>query len=132
MGNRKCSYSHYKTTTVIFTFIIALLILGPLVTFAAPATFAGFVSLILDLIALLLPVIAGLTVLVFIWGLAKFILNAGDTKKREDGKKFIMWSIVGMFVMVSVWGIIVFAKNQFEFNGGRLIPLLPDGENNNN
>lgn len=43
---------------------------------------------------------------VFIWGVVKFIAGAADDKVREEGKKNILWGVVGMFIMMSVFGII--------------------------
>lgn len=106
-------------------FILLTFTLTPLLVFAAPSNFSEFVYIFVDLIAAIIPVLIGLAVLTFLWGLAKFILKAGDTKSRDEGKKFIMWGVIALFAMVSVWGLIVFAKNEFEFGGGTLFPLLP-------
>ena len=54
----------------------------------------------------LIPVVFGIVLLVFFWGLAKFIFNAGDEKKIEEGKRIMVWGIIALFVMVSIWGII--------------------------
>jgi len=110
---------------MIFTSILILIFFFPFITFAAPADFAGFVTLILDLISVTIPVVMGLAVLFFAIGLAKFILKAGDAKSHADGKQFMIWSIIALFAMVSIYGLIIFAKNQFEFGGGIGFPLLP-------
>ena len=58
------------------------------------------------LIALIFP--AGL--LVFFWGVVQFLLavNAGGTSSKEDGKKHMLWGIIGMFVMVAAWAVFTF------------------------
>jgi hypothetical protein len=72
----------------------------------------------------LLPVVAGMTLLVFFWGLAKFIARVGgDVKAVEEGKNLMIWGIVGLFVMISIWGILAFMSDQFGF--GHVFPLLP-------
>jgi len=48
----------------------------------------------------------GVAFVVFILGLVRFIRDADDAKGREQGKKSILWGIVGMVIMVSVYGII--------------------------
>lgn len=44
--------------------------------------------------------------LIFFWGLFQFIKSANDGKARDDGKKKILWGLVGMFIMFSAYGII--------------------------
>ncbi len=108
--------------------LFAFTIFFPLIVLAAPSDFSGFISMLLNLIALLIPVLIGLALLFFFWGLARFILKAGDLKAREDGKNIMIWGIIALFVMVSLMGLIAFAKKELEFGGGTLIPLLPTGE----
>ena len=35
-----------------------------------------------------------------------FLQSAGDAKGREEGKKRLMYGILGLAVMVSVWGLV--------------------------
>lgn len=63
------------------------------------------------LINLLIPMLVGTALLVFFWGLAKFIFRVGgDEKAVTDGKKLMIWGIIALFVMVSVWGIVSFMQ----------------------
>lgn len=107
------------------SFILLTLLLSPFITFAAPSDFAGFVTVLLDLIGATIPVVMGLALLVFFLGLAKFILKSGDAKSHQDGKQFMIWSVIALFAMVSIYGLIIFGKNQLEFGGGIGMPLLP-------
>jgi phosphotransferase system glucose/maltose/N-acetylglucosamine-specific IIC component len=52
-------------------------------------------------------------ILYFVYGVVKFISNAGDDKLREEGKQSIVWAIVGILIMISVYGIIRFALTNF-------------------
>ena len=45
----------------------------------------------------------------FFWGLVVFVMNPEDQTVREEGKRRIIWGLVGFFVMFSVWGIINFS-----------------------
>ncbi|MDB5266496.1 MAG: protein of unknown function with transrane region [Parcubacteria group bacterium] len=92
--------------------LIGSIALAPFVAFAAP--FNGLLSLIHQIgsvIKALIPIVAGLALLYFFWGLAKFILNANDEKKHEEGKNIMIWGIIALFVMVSVWGIVAFIQS---------------------
>ena len=48
----------------------------------------------------------GLAIAFFFYGLAKYILNAGDEEKKKEGKSIMIWGVIALFVMVSIWGII--------------------------
>mgnify|MGYP005615483479 FL=1 len=70
-----------------------------------------------------IPLLIALAVIVFIWGVLKFIMNAEDSTKREEGRNFIIWGLVGLFVMVSIWGIVNILNNTFGVSN--VIPQLP-------
>jgi len=59
-------------------------------------------------------IVSGLALLFFFWGLAKFILGAGDggdkdnKGSRSEGKKLMLWGVIALFVMSAVWGIVSF------------------------
>lgn len=64
-----------------------------------------------SLIKLLIPILVGAALLVFFWGLVKFIFRVGgDEKAVTDGKKLMIWGIIALFVIVSVWGIVSFMQ----------------------
>ncbi|MDO8565104.1 MAG: hypothetical protein Q7R67_00555 [bacterium] len=91
-----------------------------------PKNFSELIKIFTDLISLTLPVIAGLALLVFFWGLAKFIMNvSGDEKAVAEGKNLMIWGLVAIFVMVSVWGILRFLYADIGFSRPFGLPLLP-------
>lgn len=92
----------------------------------APTTFTGFVVLAIDILKMVIPLIVGFGILLFFWGLVKFINRAGDVKSHDDGRTMMIWGIIGLFVMVSLWGILQFLGDQFGFaDGGTAITTLP-------
>ena len=50
----------------------------------------------------------------FVWGLMLYIANAADADKRAEGKKRIVYGLIGLFVMMSVYGIINLVLNTFD------------------
>jgi len=76
-------------------------------------TFSDLINKILGYLAPIVPLILTLTMVVFIWGLAQFILASGDEKKIESGKKLMIWGIIGFFVAVSIWGIVAVLTSTF-------------------
>jgi len=88
--------------------------LGALALVAAPGLAAaqslggilGLLAQAEDLINRLIPFVIALAVLVFLWGIFKFITAVGDADKRKEATGLIIWGIIGLFVMVSVWGLV--------------------------
>lgn len=58
----------------------------------------------------ILPLIFSIAFVVFMYGVIKYVI-ASDSKEKDEGKKFLMWGIIGLFVMVSVWGIVGLVSN---------------------
>ena len=67
--------------------------------------FKELATKLLEIINILVPIAFTAALLFFFWGLAKFILAAGDPAAKEQGKNIMIWGIVALFVMASVWGI---------------------------
>lgn len=62
-----------------------------------------FVDVIIDpLLALLFAV----ALVYFMWGLIVFLANSDDETKRSEGRRHMLWGIVGMFVMIAASAII--------------------------
>jgi len=55
----------------------------------------------------IVPLIFTLAFLVFIWGVINyFFLHGSEEAKREEGRQFILWGLIGMAVLFSVWGFV--------------------------
>jgi hypothetical protein len=83
---------------------------------AGPQTLQELVCAILGIMNMLVAVIVGIALLVFLWGVMRYVI-ASDVKSKADGRNFIIWGIIGLAVMLSVWGLVNFVKNTF-FPGG--------------
>ena len=90
-----------------------------------PTNFIELVKIFLALMRTAVPVIAGLALLVFIWGLVKFISRVGgDEKAVTEGKKLMIWGLIALFIMISIWGILRFFSASLGFRGFGF-PSLP-------
>jgi hypothetical protein len=69
-----------------------------------------FLKNILDF---LIPFLMTLAIVVFFWGLVKYILNASDEAAKESGKTLMIWGMIALFVMVAFWGIIAYVQESF-------------------
>lgn len=55
----------------------------------------------------IVPVIFAFAFASFVWGvMSYFFLHGGEEAKREEGKQFVLWGILGMVVLFSVWGFV--------------------------
>jgi nitrogen fixation-related uncharacterized protein len=48
--------------------------------------------------------------LIFLWGLFQFIYQADDATAREDGKKHMLYGVIGLAIMVGAIGIVQILK----------------------
>jgi hypothetical protein len=71
-------------------------------------TFAQFANTIVGLIDwVLVPLIFALAFFAFLWGILNyFIIGATDETKREEGKQFLIYGLLGLVVLFSVWGLV--------------------------
>lgn len=68
-----------------------------------------------------------LALIVFAWGVVKYISAAGDAAKIKDSKAFLFWGIIGVFVLASIWGLIKFIADELKIGSpdqqGTILPL---------
>jgi len=83
----------------------------------------GIVEGIQAVIKALLPIVGALALLYFFWGLAKFILAAGDEEAREKGKSIMIWGIVALFIIVSVWGLVAWLGTLLGIEAGSNVTI---------
>lgn len=57
-----------------------------------------------------------LATVIFVWGVIKYIKNAGDQTKRAEGQQHMLWGLVGFVIMVGVYGIITILTQFFGIN----------------
>lgn len=72
---------------------------------------------IMAVVQQLVPLMMALAVLVFFWGIVKFIANVTDDEARKGGVRMMIWGMIALFVMVSFWGIIGFVQESFGITG---------------
>lgn len=78
----------------------------PSISFAAADTFAGALKIIQDLLSGLFPILIALAVVLFLWGILKYIRASDNPEERTDGRELMVYGIVAIFVMVSFWGLV--------------------------
>lgn len=99
-----------------FIFISALAFV-PAIAFAQTGTtFLNVLNATGDLISTATPIVVALALLYFFWGLAKYILNAGDEEKKKEGRQVMIWGIIALFVIVAVWGLVNLIASTFDIS----------------
>ncbi len=90
-----------------FLSIGAIVLFFPAIVFGVTDVFdaEGLVIMILGKLGYFFWLLA---LLVFFWGLVKFINNAADTDEHEKGKHLMIWGIISFLVLVSLWAIVSF------------------------
>ena len=71
-----------------------------------PQNIQQLIGILVALMAKLVPILMGLALLGFFWGIIQFLTNPDNEDKREQGKWFMVWGIIALFVMVSLWGLV--------------------------
>lgn len=90
----------------------------------SPSNLTQVICLGVGFLSTLVPVIIGLGLVVFLWGLTRFISAGGDEKRIQEGKDMMVYGIIGLFVMVSIYTIVSILFSDF-FGGLNFgVPLL--------
>lgn len=83
-------------------------------------------SIISVINGLLVPVLFAIAFIVFLWGVYKyFIFGAANETEREEGKKFVLWGVIGFVVILSVWGLVGLVGSTFGLMPGGTAPQYP-------
>lgn len=103
--------------------------LSALVMFPALVFAQGRITFLLTdvrfIINTLITIVAGLALLVFFWGLVRFIFKLGSEADIEQGRKLMVWGLIALFVMISVWGIIRFIELEVFGTLDKSDPTIP-------
>ena len=62
-----------------------------------------------------------LCLVVFGWGIVKFIASAGNEEELKKAKGILWWGVIGLFALASVVGIIEFFQRYFGIRGVQII-----------
>jgi len=63
-------------------------------------------KVVVQIINPIILLLAAAAFVVFIWGIFEFVAHAGEEAKRSDGRKAILWGLVGLVIIFGAYGII--------------------------
>jgi hypothetical protein len=115
-----------KIFSTVFSFIILSAPALGVLSADSPKDFKDVINnvFINGMIRPLVPLLIGLAVVVFVYGVLLLVLSEGGEKK-EEGKEFMFWGIIGIFVMVSVWGLVSVLKSTFGLDTAAISITIP-------
>jgi len=96
-------------------FVLSSILLSPVAMISAryqndAKNIGGLTYLVGSIVAGIIPIASMLAILFFFYGLAMYILKAGDPKAADEGKSIMIWGIIAIFVMTSIYGIVGFIQ----------------------
>ncbi len=92
-------------------FLVIFSLLLPIFAHAAVSNARDLILAVTSLITLGTPIVAGIALAVFFWGLARFMYHSDSEDSKEEGKRIMFWGIIALFVMFSVWGLVTFVAS---------------------
>ena len=98
-------------------------ILLALPALASAATLLDTLALANTFLNALIGLFITLAIVVFFWGLIKYLVNAGEEKAA--GLQIMFYGVIAIFVMVSIWGIIRLLQSTFKVTSTD--PVIPKG-----
>ena len=89
-------------------FAVLAFLMVPMVAGAQLGTVGDLIDDIGDIVGAATPIVVGIALLAFFWGLARYIFAAGNEDARDQGRRIMIGGIIALFVMVSIWGLVRF------------------------
>jgi len=69
-----------------------------------------------QIVGALVPILVTLALVVFLWGLVRYLWGGGSEPDIEGAKQLIKWGLITLFVVVSIWGIIALMQTALNIN----------------
>lgn len=94
-----------------------------------PGYINGVIEAVGKWINMLVPLLIGLAVVVFFYGLVKYIWGGAEAKASAISS--MVWGVVAIAVMVSIWGLVGLLQDisginkRSQADGGSIAPDLP-------
>jgi uncharacterized membrane protein YidH (DUF202 family) len=77
----------------------------------AASTFRDLVFLALGILNQVTVVLVALAVVIFIFGVVRYVSKGDSEEERKKGRNLMIWGIIAIFVIVSVWGFVNILAN---------------------
>ena len=97
--------------------LLSVTFVSPLAALAAGTTFAGWVNggLVPFVDNYVIKLLYAVLFLLFIFGVFRYFFVGSNEEQREQGKKFLLWSVIALVAVFSVWGVVNLLLNVLTF-----------------
>ncbi len=80
---------------------------------AMAATISSVITTASDIVRMIVPILITIALIIFIWGIIKYITAGDDEENRGKARNIILYGIIGLFAIVAVWGLVALIRNTF-------------------
>ncbi len=80
---------------------------------AQAVSIGGIAEIVANIVRMAIAIVIGLAVLGFLLGVYKYFFSGGYAEGIEEGRKYMIYGIIGLFVMVSIWGLVGILSDTF-------------------
>ena len=91
--------------------VLGLSVFAPMFAFAQNVAndkfLIGMTNVVAKVLGALVPIIIGLAIVYFMWGVVSYITSKSEETKKE-GKNRIIYGFIALFIITSFWGVIKF------------------------
>ena|ERR1700733_6243855 len=122
---------HFLVTAAISSSALFLVAIQP--AFACTAAsgsgvtdLCSLITFLISLINMIIPLLFGLALLAFIWGIIRYIF-AAEPNKLNEARNYMVFGIIGMAVMLSVWSLAFLVKDSFFPNSPTFVTQSSSG-----
>ena len=100
-----------------------LVIIMPITAFAANSKIKTILTNIQDTLGIVIKIFITLALVIFIWGVVRFILAAGNPQARNQAKGIMLYGIIAIAILAMMTGIVAFLQTYFGITPGQPIKI---------
>lgn len=99
------------------------IMLFPLITLAQNvSTVDSWFASIENWVSRAIPILIGVALIVFIWGLIQYINAGDDDAKKKGARGTIIYGVIILAAIVGVWGLVNFVLDTIGVDTGTTVP----------
>jgi heme/copper-type cytochrome/quinol oxidase subunit 2 len=115
----------HKKIDITIAAVVGILVLLPTIVYAQTPGIIGFIQIFLAIFNWFIAFLVALALVLFVWGVVKYIASQDDPTGRSAARSQIINGIVMLFVIISVWGLVNILAATFNLNNQATPPTVP-------
>jgi len=84
-----------------------------------------------DIVKIATPVVFGMAILAFFWGVSRYVFSQ-STEKKQEAKGVLLWALIAVFLMASIYGIVALLQATLNVGGNGSFDVPTVGGSSNN